>query len=117
MNVKNRYYFRTRIREAKFRQLIRCFSLDFTAASTAQLTGISIRSVNTIYLKVRQRIAHCCERESPLQGSVEIDESYFGAQRVRGKRGRGTYGKRKDHRLRCSETSGKSVYRDRSRLF
>ncbi|MBP9100429.1 MAG: IS1595 family transposase, partial [Nitrosomonas sp.] len=26
MNVKNRYYFRSRIREAKFRQLIRCFS-------------------------------------------------------------------------------------------
>ncbi|HMV91766.1 MAG TPA: IS1595 family transposase, partial [Cyclobacteriaceae bacterium] len=39
MNVKNRYYFRSRIREAKFRQLIRCFSLDFTATSTAQLTG------------------------------------------------------------------------------
>ncbi|MER0216861.1 MAG: IS1595 family transposase, partial [Nitrosomonas sp.] len=24
MNAKNRYYFRSRIREAKFRQLIRC---------------------------------------------------------------------------------------------
>ena len=93
MNVKNRYYFRSRIREAKFKQLIRCFSLDFTATSTAQLTGISIRSVNTIYLKVRQRIAQNCELESPLQGSVEVDESYFGAQRVRGKRGRGAYGK------------------------
>ena len=93
MNVKNRYYFRSRIREAKFRQLIRCFALDFTATSTAQLTGISIRSVNAIYLKVRQRIAQCCELESPLQGAVEVDESYFGAQRVRGKRGRGAYGK------------------------
>jgi transposase-like protein len=90
MNVKNRYYFRSRIGEAKFRQLIRCFALDFTATSTAQLTGISIRSVNTIYLKVRQRIAQCCELESPLQGAVEVDESYFGA---RGKRGRGAYGK------------------------
>jgi transposase len=67
--------------------------LDFTATSTAQLTGISIRSVNTIYLKIRQRIAQNCELESPLQGSVEVDESYFGAQRVRGKRGRGAYGK------------------------
>ena len=93
MNVKNRYYFRSRIREAKFRQLIRCFSLDFTATSTAQLTGISVRSVNSIYLKVRQQVARYCELESPLQGSVEIDESYFGAQRVRGKRGRGAYGK------------------------
>ena len=79
MNVKNRYYFRSPIRETKFRQLIRCFALDFTATSTAQLTNISIRSVNTIYLKVRQRIAQCCELESLLQGAVEVDESYFGA--------------------------------------
>jgi len=80
MNVKNRYYFRSRIGEAKFRQLIRCFALDLTATSTAQLTDISVRSVNTIYLKVRQRIAQCCELESPFQGAVEVDESYFGAQ-------------------------------------
>ena len=93
MNIKNRYYFRSRIGEAKFRQLIRCFALDFTATSTAQLTDISIRSVNAIYLKIRQRIAQCCELESPLQNAVEVDESHFGAQRVRGKRGQGAYGK------------------------
>ena len=28
-----------------------------------------------------------------MQGAVEVDESYFGAHRVRGKRGRGAYGK------------------------
>ncbi len=42
---------------------------------------------------MRQRIAQCCELESPLQGSAEIDESHDGAQRVLGKRGRGAYGK------------------------
>lgn len=93
MNVKNRYYCRSRIRGAKFRQLICCFALDFMATSAAQLTNISTRSVNSIYLKVRDRIAQSCELESPLQGSVEVDESYFGAQRVRGKRGRSAYGK------------------------
>jgi len=31
--------------------------------------------------------------ESPLKGEVEIDESYFGARRVKGKRGRGASGK------------------------
>jgi hypothetical protein len=100
MNVKNRYYFRPRIREAKFRQLIRCFSLDFTATSPAKLTGISLRSVNGIYLKVRQRIAQCCELESPLQGSIEID-AYFGAQRIREKRDRGRL--RKNHHFRYPE--------------
>lgn len=90
---KNRYYSRSKITEAKFRQLVHCFTLDFTASSTAELTGISVRSVNTIYLKIRQRLAESCEQDSPLQGAVEVDESYFGAHRVRGKRGRGAYGK------------------------
>ena len=42
----------------------------------------------------RERMAQDCERQSPLSaGEVEVDESYFGAQRVRGKRGRGASGK------------------------
>lgn len=93
MNVKNRYYRRSRISEKKFRQLLRCFAMDFTATDTATLTGISVRSVNSIYLKLRSRIAAVCEQQSPLQGAVEVDESYFGPRRVRGKRGRGAYGK------------------------
>jgi transposase-like protein len=38
-------------------------------------------------------VAEHCQRESPLGGEVELDESYFGARRVRGKRGRGARGK------------------------
>lgn len=39
-------------------------------------------------------MAQDCERHSPLSaGEVEADESYFGARRVRGKRGRGASGK------------------------
>ena len=90
---KNRYYCRSRISEAKFRQLVRCFALDFTATSTAELIGISVRSVNSIYLKIRLRMAEACELATPLKDAVEVDESYFGARRVRGKRGRGAYGK------------------------
>lgn len=93
MKIKNRYYQRSRITEAKFRQLIRCFVLDLTASNTAELIGLSVRSTNSIFIKIRHRIAEFCEIESPLQGAVEVDESYFGAQRVRGKRGRGAYGK------------------------
>ena len=93
MDSKNRYYRRSKISEAKFRQLVRCFALDFTAMGAAELTGLSVRSVNSIYLKMRGRIAESCELESPLQGAVEVDESYFEAHRVRGKRGRGAYGK------------------------
>lgn len=42
---------------------------------------------------LRKRIAFLCEKELMFSGEVEIDESYFGARRVRGKRGRGAKGK------------------------
>lgn len=93
MTTKNRYYYRSKISEPKFRELIRYFSLDFTASDTARLTGLSVRSVNTIYLKIRKQIALNCEKQSPVKGVVEVDESYFGARRIRGKRGRGASGK------------------------
>src|SRR5436305_4580746 len=90
----NRYYRRSKISERKFRQLVRHFALDLTASDAAQLTGISRRSVTTIFLRLRVRIAEECERASPFSScEVEVDESYFGARRVRGKRGRGASGK------------------------
>ena len=42
---------------------------------------------------LRARIAEACEADSPFDGEVEADESYFGARRVRGVRGRGARGK------------------------
>jgi transposase len=94
MQWLNRYYRRSKIPERKFRQLVRHFALDLTASHAAQLTGLSRRSVTPIFLRIRERIAEECERASPFsQCEVEVDESYFGARRVRGKRGRGASGK------------------------
>jgi transposase len=90
---KNRYYRRSRISERVFRRLVKAFAMDLTATDAAELTGLSLRSVNPIYLKLRRRIAAHCESASPFRGEVEIDESYFGPRRVRGKRGRGAGGK------------------------
>jgi transposase len=90
----NRYYQRSRIAEWKFRLLLRYFALDLPSSDVAVLTGLTHKTVNTIFLKIRQRMAEDCERRSPLSsGEVEVDESYFGARRVRGKRGRGASGK------------------------
>jgi transposase-like protein len=93
MQQLNRYYRRSRISEHKFRELIKCFALDLTANRTANLTGLTHKSVNQIFLKIRLRLAEDCQRESPFSGEVEVDESYFGAKRVKGKRGRGAAGK------------------------
>ena len=93
MERPNPFYRRSRISAKKFRQLLRDFALDFTATDVAQLTGRTRKSVTMIFLKIRRRIAQECERASPLSaGEVEVDESYFGPRRVRGKRGRGASG-------------------------
>ena len=86
---KNRYYRRAKISEAKFRQLLRLFALDLTASDAARLCGLSVRSTNDIYQRIRLRLAQHCAARSPFAGELEADESYFGPRRVRGKRGRG----------------------------
>jgi transposase len=53
------------------------------------LTKISRPTINKILKKIRERIAKYCEEEAKFLGIVEVDESYFGPKRVRGKRGRG----------------------------
>ena len=93
MPIRNKYIYRSRISEAKFRQIVRLFCLDLTAVQTAELSGISRNSVNKHLTAIRRRIAEFCESESPCSGQVEVDESLFGARRVKGKRGRGAYGK------------------------
>jgi transposase-like protein len=91
--MKNRYHFRSRISEKKFRQLLKLFALDLEATKIAKLTGISRVTVNKYLKAIRTRIAEDSERGSPVGGEVEVDESYFGPRRVRGKRGRGAGGK------------------------
>ena len=54
---RNRYYHRARLSERKFRDLLRCFAVDLNASNTARLSGISVRSVNTLFLKLRRRLA------------------------------------------------------------
>jgi transposase len=94
MEQLNRYYRCSKISERKFLRVLRHFALDLTASRTAQLTGLTRKSVNAIFLKIRERIREECERASPFSKcEVEVDESYFGARRVRGKRGRGASGK------------------------
>jgi transposase len=86
---KNRYFRHSKISEAKFRQILCYFAMNLTATDCTELSGVSVRSVNTIYLRVRRRLAEHCEQVSPSGGELEADESYFGPRHVRGLRGRG----------------------------
>ena len=89
MKRVNRYYRSAKIGEAKFREILRCFGEDLTASSTARMTGVTVRSVNDIFIKLRRRLAAISNSDSSLSGIIEVDESYFGPHRVKGKRGRG----------------------------
>ena len=69
---------------------------DLEASKTAELLSMNRNTINKIYDKIRETIYADCEQQNPLgKGSIELDESYFGARRVRGKRGRGAQGKTK----------------------
>lgn len=73
---------------------MRLFCLDMEAKRVAEFTGLNRSTINNIYNKLRERIAQLCEAESPFtNGEIELDESYFGARRVRSVRGRGAKGK------------------------
>jgi transposase len=67
------------------------YLLDGTLEATiiAELPGVSRNSVNRILKTLRKRLAEYCESQSLFSGEIEVDEAYFGAKRVRGKRGRG----------------------------
>ncbi|TQR53029.1 IS1595 family transposase, partial [Campylobacter troglodytis] len=65
------------------------FCLDLEAKKIAEICKISRPCVNRILREIRILIAKECEKISKMSGEIEVDESYFGARCVRGKRGRG----------------------------
>lgn len=91
--MKNKYYHKSHIPEVKFRFVLRCFSSDFDATQTSMLTGISRTTINHLFALFRKRILALTTPGKKVNGDVEVDESYFGPKRVRGKKGRGASGK------------------------
>jgi len=78
----------------KIRKIISCFALDLTATQCSTLTCINRNTVNKYYNQFREKVfQYCLQEEASESGEFELDESYFGAKRVRGKRGRGAAGK------------------------
>jgi len=89
MTVEYKQFVRAKISSKKFRQILRSFALDLTATQIAVLTNLNRNTVNRYLTFIRQSVARFCELESPFSGIIELDESYFGAKRAKGKRGRG----------------------------
>jgi transposase-like protein len=57
------------------------------------LLFLACNGLNKYLTNIRLRITKLSQLQPPLQGEeVEVDESYFGAKRVKGRRGRGARG-------------------------
>ena len=64
--MKNKYVNRSKISEAKFRELVRFFSIDLTAIQISELTGLNRNTVNRYLNEIRKKIAGYSEATSPM---------------------------------------------------
>ena len=96
--LKNKYIIRSRISKVKFREILKYFAEDIEASKISNLTKISEVTLCKIFREIRALMSKECEKISKFSGEIsrftqkiyfEIDKSYFGPKRVRGKRGRG----------------------------
>jgi transposase len=71
---------RSKISEAKFRELVRYFALDLDAHKIAVLTRLNRNTVNRYLLRIRERIAEHCEGASPVEGIGEGGNGDAGAR-------------------------------------
>ena len=84
----------SRLSRYRIKKIIECFSEDITASSAAKILKLNRKTVNSYYNEFRRLILeHSLSEQEKELGEFELDESYFGARRVRGKRGRGAAGK------------------------
>ena len=68
--------------------------MDLTATATSELLKLNSKTVNNYFTEFRELILEdSIQKHQKELGIFELDESYFGAKRVRGKRGRGAAGK------------------------
>lgn len=88
--------YNSKLSKYKVKKIIQCFCIDIDATKTAQLLSLNRNTINRWYGIFRQVIyEYQMGQKNQLYGSIEVDESYFGAKRQRGyhgklKRGRGT---------------------------
>jgi len=82
MSIHNRYVQRSKISEAKFRDLVRYFAADLDATQITFISGLNRNTVNRYLKAIRERIAEHCDSESSPPEVVNSDESFFGARRI-----------------------------------
>jgi transposase len=83
---------RRRISRQKYTILFNSFVSDIPASKAAKIANVNRKTADRYFNLLRAPVIKAALRErkkANLGNGVEIDESYFGPRRVRGKRGRG----------------------------
>jgi len=84
----------SKIKNFKVKKILKCFCEDLPAIKTASLLQLNRKTVDRYYNIFREKMLRASIKEMEvISGEIEVDESYFGAKRVRGRRGRGAAGK------------------------
>ena len=84
----------SKIKNFKVKKILKCFCEDLPATKTASLLQLNRKTIDRYYNIFREKILRASIKETEvISGEIEVDESYFGAKRIRGKRGRGAAGK------------------------
>lgn len=84
----------SKISSYKIKKILKCFSVDLPAVKTAEILDLNRKTIDRYYNIFREKIViNSLNEMDMISGEIELDESYFGAKRVRGKRGRGAAGK------------------------
>lgn len=77
--MRNKYVNRAKISEAKFRELVRLFSIDLTAMQITELTGLNRNTVNRYLTEIRKKITNYSELTSPVThkkiSSIDVEDS------------------------------------------
>lgn len=83
---------RRRISRQKYTIIFNSFVADVAAIIAAEIAGVNRKTADRYYRLFREVIFEAAVKERQrinLHNGIEVDESYFGPRRVRGKRGRG----------------------------
>ena len=83
---------RRRISRAKYTIIFKSFVADIPATKAAFIAGVNRKTADRYYNLFRKAIIKEAikeRKEIQLENGIEIDESYFGPKRIKGKRGRG----------------------------
>ena len=87
MQFHNHYCNRAKNLKAKFRHVLSPFTLALTASNTARLTGLEVRAINALYLRLRCRLHPWTRCRSTWMGPWNSTRVTSARNRVRGKRG------------------------------